>query len=100
MLFPICREMAEATESLSFHCGSVGNPVRVMNSEHDDVGQLLRSLRSLTADYAVPPDACNKYRALFAGLVEFEADLHLHIHKESNILFPMALAREAELTGG
>jgi regulator of cell morphogenesis and NO signaling len=97
VLFPICRELAEATESPSFHCGSVGNPIRVMSSEHDAVGELLRRLRSVTADYAVPRDACNTYRALFAGLAEFEDDLHLHIHKENNILFPMALARESEL---
>ncbi len=97
VLFPICRELAVATEPPSFHCGSVGNPIRVMGSEHDAVGQLLRRLRSLTDDYVVPRDACNSYRALFAGLVELEDDLHLHIHKENNILFPMALAREDEL---
>jgi regulator of cell morphogenesis and NO signaling len=100
VLFPICRELAVANESPSFHCGSVGNPIRVMSSEHDAVGQLLRRLRSLSADYAVPRDACNSYRALFVGLVEFEDDLHLHIHKENNILFPMVLAREAELANG
>jgi regulator of cell morphogenesis and NO signaling len=100
VLFPICRELAAATEPPSLHCGSVGNPIRVMSSEHDAVGQLLRRLRSLTGDYAVPRDACNSYRALFAGLVELEDDLHLHIHKENNILFPMALAREAELANG
>jgi iron-sulfur cluster repair protein YtfE (RIC family) len=29
-------------------------------------------------------------------LAELDDDLRLHIHKENNILFPMALAREAE----
>jgi regulator of cell morphogenesis and NO signaling len=100
VLFPICRELMVATKPLLFHCGSVGNPIRVMSSEHDTVGQLLRRLRSLTDDYALPRDACASYRALFAGLVEFEDDLHLHIHKENNILFPMVLGREAELANG
>jgi len=100
VLFPICRELAAATEPVSFHCGSVGNPIHVMSSEHDAVGQLLLRLRSLTDDYAVPRDACTRYRALFAGLAEFEGDLRLHIHKEDDILFPMALAREAELANG
>ena len=31
--------------------------------------------------------------ALLAGLAEFESDLHRHVHKENNILFPRALAR-------
>ncbi len=97
VLFPICRELAAATGPTSFHCGSVGNPIRVMGMEHDSVGQLLRRLRSLTDDYAIPGGACNSYRALYAGLIELEDDLHLHIHKENNLLFPMALAREAEL---
>ena len=40
------------------------------------------------------PDAaaCNTHRALLAGLAEFESDLHRHVHKENNILFPRALA--------
>jgi regulator of cell morphogenesis and NO signaling len=97
VLFPICRELVAATRPTSFHCGSIGNPIRVMEMEHDSVGQILRQLRSLTDGYAIPEDACNSYRALYAELVEFEEDLHLHIHKENNLLFPMALAREAEL---
>jgi regulator of cell morphogenesis and NO signaling len=36
----------------------------------------------------VPTDACGSYRALYAGLEDAERDLHTHIHKENNILFP------------
>ena len=35
--------------------------------------------------------------ALLDGLHELERDLHQHIHKENNILFPKALALEAAL---
>jgi regulator of cell morphogenesis and NO signaling len=31
------------------------------------------------------------YRALLAGLAELETDLHHHIHRENNLLFPAAL---------
>lgn len=55
--------------------------------EHDQVGGLLRHLRSLTDGYAVPADACGSYRAMLAGLEGMEKDLHAHIHKENNILF-------------
>ena len=37
-------------------------------------------------DYALPEEACTSYKALFARLIEIEADLHRHIHLENNIL--------------
>ncbi|HEY9721723.1 MAG TPA: iron-sulfur cluster repair di-iron protein [Oscillatoriaceae cyanobacterium] len=67
-------------------------PIRAMESEHDDAGRDLEQLRELTSDYALPPDACNSYRALFDGLQEVEVDTHLHIHLENNVLFPRAIA--------
>ena len=48
----------------------------------------------LTDDYTVPDWACNTYRAMIEALVSFEKDLHQHIHKENNVLFPRALRRE------
>ena len=71
--------------------GSVENPIRMMMSEHDNAGEALRELRRLTADYKLPEDACTSFRALYKLLQEFEADLHQHIHKENNILFPRAM---------
>ena len=35
-----------------------------------------------------PGDACSIYRALYAKLEAFEADLHRHVHLETNVLFP------------
>lgn len=57
-------------------------------------GELLTTLRSLTGGYVTPEDGCASYRALYAGLAELEADTHLHIHKENNVLFPAAIALE------
>jgi len=34
--------------------------------------------------------------ALYAGSSEVEADAHLHVHKENNLLFPAALIAEDE----
>jgi iron-sulfur cluster repair protein YtfE (RIC family) len=36
--------------------------------------------------------------ACFAGLAELEADTHLHIHKENNLLFPLVIRMETELS--
>lgn len=68
----------------------------MMMREHDSVGQLLRELRAVTHDYALPAKACGSFEALFEGLKALERDLFEHIHLESNILFPRALAMEAE----
>lgn len=97
ILFPMIRAMEQSGTLEASHCGSVANPIRVMEFEHDNAGQALARLRALTADYAPPADACNSYRALLEGLVGLEADLHEHIHKENNILFPKAAALEARL---
>jgi regulator of cell morphogenesis and NO signaling len=71
--------------------GTVKNPVRMMMMEHDTVGDLLRELRALSADYAVPADGCISYQTLYHALEAFEQDLHQHIHLENNILFPRAV---------
>jgi regulator of cell morphogenesis and NO signaling len=72
--------------------GRLEAPVSVMESEHKEAGALLESLRSTTNDYAPPIGACTTYRLLFAGLERLERELHLHIHLESSVLFPRALA--------
>jgi regulator of cell morphogenesis and NO signaling len=94
MLFPMIRELATATERPSFHCGSIANPISVMMSEHDRVGDLLAALRLMTGDYTAPAEGCASYRALFDGLAELEADTHLHVHKENNLLFPAVVELE------
>ena len=76
--------------------GTVVNPVRMMMQEHDGAGEAVRTLRSITHDYAVPADACISYRTLYEALQGFEADLHQHIHLENNILFPRAVAMESK----
>jgi regulator of cell morphogenesis and NO signaling len=42
----------------------------------------------LTGDLTLPAEACNTWRALYAGLGKFRDDLTEHIHIENNILFP------------
>ncbi|MCC7173663.1 MAG: iron-sulfur cluster repair di-iron protein [Bryobacterales bacterium] len=75
--------------------GSIANPIRMMEAEHDSAGTALTEIRKITADFAIPDYACVTFRSLMAGLQELERDLHLHIHLENNILFPRAIALEA-----
>jgi regulator of cell morphogenesis and NO signaling len=74
--------------------GAMINPIRHMMSDHDDTGELFRSIRELTHDYKLPDDACMSYQSLYQGLIDFEKDTHHHIHLENNILFPRALELE------
>jgi regulator of cell morphogenesis and NO signaling len=67
-------------------------PIACMMHEHDDVGFALGRLRELSHGFEPPADACNTYRALFAGLHDLEEDMHRHIHLENAVLFPAAQA--------
>jgi regulator of cell morphogenesis and NO signaling len=103
VLFPVIRGLEAASQAgagpAESHCGSIRNPIRVMEHEHDSAGGALARMRAITGGYQLPADACNTYRALFDGLQELEADLHRHIHLENNILFPRAAVLEAGLCG-
>jgi regulator of cell morphogenesis and NO signaling len=98
ILFPLITQMDGAQGPVRSHCGSVQNPIRVMEMEHDNAGTALRQLRDLTGGYVPPADACNSYRAVLSGLAGLEADLHTHIHKENSILFPRAIQLEEALS--
>ena len=78
--------------------GTLNNPIRMMEHEHDDAGAALKAIREATDGYQLPEDACVTFGALYSQLQELETDLHHHIHLENNILFPRAAALEEEAT--
>ncbi len=71
------------------------------------VGELARSnparsraVELLSVDYCcggeVPLEvARNTHRAMVEGRSAFEHDMHQHVHKEDNVLYPRALKHEA-----
>ncbi|HTI07909.1 MAG TPA: iron-sulfur cluster repair di-iron protein [Puia sp.] len=77
--------------------GTVQNPIRLMEMEHELVGKNLARIREISHNYLLPGDACASYGLLYKLLDAFEEDLHLHIHLENNILFPQALEMEKQL---
>ena len=87
ILFPAIIRLEQGVERFP-----VNNPIRVMEAEHDSAGRDLERMNALSQGYTPPEDACNSYRAFFAGLAELELDMFQHIHKENNILFPRAIA--------
>ncbi len=96
ILFPMIRELDTSETMPNFHCGSLANPIRQMDIEHKQAGEALEKLRELADDYTAPEWACESYRAMLNGLLQIEQDLHLHIHKENNQLFPRAIALEKD----
>lgn len=98
ILFPFIKKMIGATISHENieppFFGTVNNPITMMMEEHDAEGERFRKIAALTNNYTTPEDACNTYRATYSILNDFEQDLHKHIHLESNILFPKAIALE------
>ena len=102
VLFPLIRNMeAAATAGVKAppaHCGSVNNPIRVMEHEHASAERALKEMRRITNNYTVPDTACETYRTLFEALGVLEADLHQHIHLENDILHPRASELETRVS--
>ncbi len=73
----------------------VGQPISMMRSEHVEHGEELQKLAALTNDATPPADACNTWRALYAGIAQLSEDLVAHIHLENNVLFPQFEAAAA-----
>ena len=98
ILFPMVRELEAAQKGvLSYHCGSVTNPVTQMEHEHVEIEEAIVRLRELTEGYIAPAWACGTYRAMLEALARFEADTLQHTHKEETWLFPRAVERERML---
>jgi regulator of cell morphogenesis and NO signaling len=87
-VFPSIRALDENGSASDAELDEAG--IEKMIREHDDSGAALERLRDLTNDYTPPEDACPKFRAALDRLHKLETDLHQHIHKENNILFPRA----------
>lgn len=86
VLFPLVRGLDSGLGS-----EGVADKIHQLESEHDAAGAALARLRELTDGYTPPSWACNTYRAMLDLMARLEYDLHQHVHKENNILFPRAL---------
>ena len=97
IVFPAISKMEKGSPA---GIESFAAPIQELRDEHDEVGRVLKEMRDITNDYAVPEDACGSYRMMLDGLETMERDLHSHIHKENNVLFPRVLELEQQLAEG
>lgn len=104
ILFPYVEELELAANGMGpapQGCfPTVQSPIYVMMMEHESAGEVLAELRKVTNEYALPADACLSFRALYEQMMQFEADLHQHIHLENNVLFPRAIKLEQTVQNG
>lgn len=104
ILFPFVKKMVQSNkdnETIAMpHFGTVDNPIKMMEVEHDDAGEAFRTIAKLTNNYTPPEGACNTFKALYAKLSEFETNLHQHVHLENNIVFPKAKKLEKTVFKG
>jgi regulator of cell morphogenesis and NO signaling len=91
VLFPLIESL-EAGRPLpaGIDAEAVLPPMAVMETEHASAGAALQQMRTLTDGYAPPEWACPTFRGLYYGLSPLEADMHVHVHLENNVLFPRA----------
>lgn len=86
------KEEAILFPAIARRVSAVAGPIAMMELEHDHHKDDLQRIRTLTSQLTPPAAACTTWRALYAGLQQFEQELMEHIHLENNVLFPRALA--------
>lgn len=99
VLFPYIKQLVieKSSSPSGSSFGTIKNPIKMMEHEHETVGNILKSIRELSNNYTPPASACTTYKLSYLKLEEFENDLHQHIHLENNILFPKSIKLESEL---
>lgn len=79
------KEAGERTSKLN-----LAETLAKMEHEHDSAGEALEKFHDLTDNFTAPEWACNTFRALYDALKQLDGNMHQHIHKENNVLFPKA----------
>ncbi len=68
--------------------GAIEELVHQSETEHQAIGDMLKKIRELTADFTPPADASSTYLTAYQALKELETNLMHHIHLENDVLFP------------
>lgn len=102
IIFPYIKQITHAYESREPYAALLVRTLRkpvenMMIHEHDQIGKYLHRLRNFTDNYTPAAYACVSHKVALSKLKELDNDLVQHIHLESNILFPKAIAMENEM---
>lgn len=69
---------------------TIHTPLYALVAQHDEVSGKLAKLRKITNDFELSASAGGDHRALYPALRELIHRLHVHLHLENNVLFPLA----------
>lgn len=86
ILFPIVRQLEDQGAS-GVEAETASQLLEGLEGDHDETAEHLEQIRELTDGFAVPEDACPSYQNMLERLEELERDLHMHVHRENNVLF-------------
>ncbi|MEP6755480.1 MAG: iron-sulfur cluster repair di-iron protein [Chthonomonadales bacterium] len=90
--FPYILDLAGNACSMD---DSILGRIEDLEAEHESAGAALAKMRTLTNGFTAPKGSCNTYMAMLDALKELEFDTHIHVHLENSILFPRAIALQA-----
>jgi regulator of cell morphogenesis and NO signaling len=89
VLFPWIIDLERRQAGGHAACGSVGQPIAVMEHEHRDAVEALDRMRQLSGEFRNTEFEPLELE-LLQGLAALDADLRRHIEEENDILFPRA----------
>lgn len=75
IVFPFTRSCVEEGPTASPDALD-GDPIALLEAEHDDTGAALRRMRTLSDDFTVPDTACATFRGVLDELEALAADTH------------------------
>jgi regulator of cell morphogenesis and NO signaling len=91
VIFPFIQKMVKARTTVFPKFESLEHPIASMKDDHKHEASVLKTLATLTNNYALPANSDYALKIAFAAMKELEDDLKIHMHLENNILFPGAI---------
>ncbi len=62
--------------------------IKTLELEHTQTVNTLRKIKRMLHEFEAAPEVSQEYNTLMNDFKIFEADFHMHIHIENNVLFP------------
>lgn len=65
------------------------NPIKLMQSEHEQINRLFGEIRKTTNNFELIPSCSQELKLCYAELSELEHELKMHTYMENKVLFPV-----------
>lgn len=92
LLFPQIRRLLvlqkEKATVFQAAVSKTASLIKTLELEHTQSVGALRNIKSMLHHFETAPEVSQEYHQLMQDFKTFEADFHMHIHIENNVLFP------------